>query len=87
MNSHHFYKDLRNTKSSFGNRATQSARSGRSTSNNKVPVMINYEKREKLKNLLITKFMKKYHIKKWKSFDLEALYRNYGAREIKENYK
>ena len=32
-------------------------------------------------------FMKKYHIKKWKFFDLEKLYKNYGAREIKENYK
>jgi hypothetical protein len=58
MTSTNFYNELRNTKSSFGNRSAQSARSNSRTK----PVTINYQKREKLKQLLITKFMKKYHI-------------------------
>lgn len=58
MSANNFYQDLRNTKSSFGNRSARSARSN----SKQIPVMINYQKREKLKQLLITKFMKKYHI-------------------------
>lgn len=56
-----FIKDLRNTKTSFGNRTAQSARS---TSQGFRPQssVINYQKREKLRELLVAKFMKKYRL-------------------------
>ncbi len=55
-----FQRELRNTKSSFGNISrTHSAKPG---NNCTVNVAINFQKREKLKMLLIEKFMKKYHI-------------------------
>ena len=33
------------------------------------------------------KFIDNYQLKKWRSKDLELLFKNYGARELKENKK
>jgi len=55
-----FQRELRNTKSSFGNLSR--THSAKPNNNSNVNVAINLQKRDKLKMLLIEKFMKKYHI-------------------------
>lgn len=54
-----FYNELRRNSASNSKRNSFSARSDSKTK----PVLVNYEKREKLKQLLISKFMKKYCLK------------------------
>lgn len=56
-----FYNDLRKNSATSSKRSAMSARSV----NKPQPTIINYEKREKLKQLLIAKFMKKYNLKKY----------------------
>lgn len=77
MSSQHFYNDLRkNTKSAKSTRGVQSARSN----SNQPATMINYQKREKLKQLLITKFMKKYRLKTNEQF-IEEEVKNFLHKE------
>jgi hypothetical protein len=60
MSSQNFYNELRkNNKSAKSNRQIQSARS----TSSQPGTLINYNKREKLKSLLIEKFTKKYNLK------------------------
>lgn len=54
-----FYNELRKNSASSSRRNSYSARSD----SKQKPVLVNYEKREKLKQLLIAKFMKKYCLK------------------------
>lgn len=56
-----FFSDLRKNSATNSKRSAMSARSTAKPQ----PTLINYEKREKLKQLLITKFMKKYNLKKY----------------------
>lgn len=54
-----YYNELRKPSSAKSNRSIHSAKIGTSSHSGTI---INYQKREKLKSLLVTKFMKKYHV-------------------------
>lgn len=56
-----FYNDLRKNNHSAKSNRSRVIQSARSSSNK--PILINYEKRNKLKSLLIQKFTKKYNLK------------------------
>lgn len=74
-----FYNDLRNTRTAQSARSIKSASASRSLSK-QTNTTINYEKREKLKNLLVTKFMKKFHLKTNEPF-IEEEVRNFLHKE------
>lgn len=76
MSSQAFFNELRNTRSARSLRPIQSAR----TSNSQQPTLINFQKREKLKQLLVTKFMKKYHLKTNEPF-IEEEVKNFLHKE------
>lgn len=75
MSHNHFYSTLRDQ------RDTKSAMSRtRSVHSAKPNTVINYQKREKLKQLLITKFMKKYNLKTREPF-IEEEVKNFLHKE------
>ena len=92
--SNTFIKDLRRTDNSFyNNRNIQSARSNSknvfNNNSNRIPIMINYQKRQKLRELLISKFMKKYNLKTYEPLiDDEVTYflhkESLTERDLKE---
>ena len=71
-----FYNDLRKPTSAKSLRISRSARS----SSNK-NTLINYNKREKLKELLVVKFMKKYHLRNNEPF-IEEEVKNFLHKEV-----
>jgi len=74
-----FYNELRKPSSAKSGRFINSARTGNGTAAHSGSV-INFQKREKLKKLLIEKFMKKYHINTNENF-IEEEVKNFLHKE------
>jgi len=75
-----FYNDLRKPRSAQSSRSVNSFRHGGQGTAVHSGSLINYQKREKLKSLLVTKFMKKYHLRTNEAF-IEEEVKNFLHKE------
>lgn len=75
-----FYNDLRKPQSARSTRSVNSFRHGGQGTAVHSGNLINYQKREKLKSLLVTKFMKKYHLRTNEAF-IEEEVKNFLHKE------